>query len=95
MRAGSAGCFPFLFYYGANRTLIGTAQNHAPGGAFIGDPFQVSTTWVNPPLVCTLITVVADDDGTGHGTQLAYNHTDNKEKQVKLPTCPIPKPGPL
>jgi hypothetical protein len=87
------GTFPVAFYYGANRTLIASVPITLPEERF-GEPFQVSTTWVNPPLQCALITVVADDDGTGRGTRLEYNETDN-EKQVKLPTCPIPKPGPL
>ena len=87
------GTFPVSFYYGADRTLIATKTISVPEEAF-GEPVQVSTFWVNPPIPSAPITVVADDLGTGRGRRLEYNETDN-ETGVKLPTCPIPKPGPL
>ena len=89
------GTFPVAFYYGANRTLIAsvpvTVRDEAQDEAV-----QVSTLWVNPQLVSAPIMVVADDDGTGRGIRLEYNETDNDLPElVTLPTCPIPKPGPL
>jgi hypothetical protein len=43
--------------------------------------------WANPTPGSALVTVVADDDGTGHGTYPEANETDNT-LTTTLTTCP-------
>jgi hypothetical protein len=63
------------------------------------EPQQISTVWRTSSAACgsvgsALITVVADDDGTGMDKFFEYNPDDNS-MAVRLKTCPVPKPGPL
>jgi hypothetical protein len=80
------------FYHSANKTLIASEPVFIPAG--FDEPVQVSTTWRASSVGAALITVAADDDGTGRSERFENNEDDNL-KQVKLTTCPIPKPGPL
>jgi hypothetical protein len=51
-------------------------------------PFaQVDMVWNNPTANSALVTVVADDDGTGHGNIPEANETDNAASAT-LTTCP-------
>jgi hypothetical protein len=78
---------PVAFYHSASKTLIGVAQVELAAGE--GGPgfSEVSMIWNNPLPDSALITVVADDDGTGHGILLETNETDNA-LATTLVTCP-------
>jgi len=86
------GTTKVAFYHSASKTRIASVEVDVPGD--YAEVIKVSTDWRNPTLGAALITVVADDDGTGRGARLEGNETDNT-LSVKLLTCPIPKPGPL
>ena len=81
------------FFHSANKTLIATETLELPE-ELVFEPVQISTTWRASTVGSALITVIADDDGKGVGNRLEYNESDNFLR-VKLPTCPVPKPGPL
>jgi len=81
------------FFHSAKKTLIATETLELPE-ELIFEPVQISTTWRASSVGSALITVIADDDGKGIGNRLEFNESDNF-LQVKLPTCPVPKPGPL
>jgi hypothetical protein len=80
---------PVAFYHSASKTLIGVAQLDLVASE--GEPafMEVSMVWNNPPAGSALITVVADDDGTGQGVLFEINETDNA-LATTLPTCPAP-----
>ena len=86
------GSTKVAFYHSASKILIASVDLEVPEE--FSEDLQVSTVWKNPTLGAADITVVADDDGTGRGTRREYNEKDNA-LSVRLPTCPIPKPGPL
>jgi hypothetical protein len=77
---------PVAFYHSSPRVLIGVVKAPLIGGQ--GDPETVDLklVWTNPLPSSALITVVADDDGTGHGTVREHNETDNAASSV-LVTC--------
>ena len=77
------------FYHSASQTLIGVTQLDLVGGD--GGPalMQVDMVWNNPLPGSPLITVVADDDGTGQGVLFEINETDNA-LATALATCPAP-----
>ena len=88
-----AGTTKVSFFHSADKTLIATETLELPE-ELAYEPVQISTTWRATSIDAALITVIADNDGKGFGNRLEYNESDNF-LQVKLPTCPIPKPGPL
>lgn len=78
---------PIAFYHSASKTLIGAVQTEILGAD--GDPSltEVSIVWNNPTAGSALITVVADDDGTGKGVFPEANEADNALSKT-LTTCP-------
>ena len=91
-----AGSTKVSFFNSADKTLIATETLELTEET-VFEPVQISTTWRASSVGAVgaaLITVIADDDGKGFGNRLEYNESDNF-LQMKLPTCPIPKPGPL
>ena len=86
---GSSDPVSVAFYHSASKTLIGVAQlDVVPSD---GEPalMEVSVVWNNPLPGSALITVVADDDGTGQGILFENNETDNA-LATTLATCPAP-----
>jgi hypothetical protein len=77
------------FYHSASQTLIGTKQLDLVPSE--GEPalMQVDLVWNNPLPGSPLITVVADDDGTGQGILFEHDESDNA-LATALATCPTP-----
>jgi hypothetical protein len=78
---------PVAFYHSASKTLIGVVTVPLVGGEGDVETVRADLVWNNPTPGSALITVVADDDGTGHGRFLESNETDNA-LSVTLQTCP-------
>jgi hypothetical protein len=76
------------FYHSTNKVLIGVARNVTIPPSDADPPFaQVDMIWNNPTANSALVTVVADDDGTGKGNIPEANETDNAASAT-LTTCP-------
>ena len=94
--SGFRGETDVAFYHSDGKsggmTLIKAEPTIFPEETF-GEPVFVSTTWRTPAVGTATITVVADDDGTGYSQLFERNESDNL-LAVKLPTCPVPSPGP-
>jgi hypothetical protein len=93
LRALVANTSPFggdvdvAFYHSASKVLIGVAHQVELATSDAEPPFvQVEMVWQNPTLGSALITVVADDDGTGQGSYPEANETDNA-LSTTLATC--------
>jgi hypothetical protein len=80
---------PVAFYHSASKTLIGVAQADLVPSEDGPGLTEVSVVWNNPVPGSALITVVADDDGTGRGILFEINEADNALAST-LPTCPAP-----
>ena len=78
---------PVAFYHSASKTLIGVVTVPFQGGEGELETVKVDLVWNNPTPGSALITVVADDDGTGQGRFLEVNEEDNAAS-VTLQTCP-------
>jgi len=78
---------PVAFYHSASKTLIGVVTVPLQGGEGELETVKVDLVWNNPTPGSALITVVADDDGTGQGRFLEANEEDNAAS-VTLQTCP-------
>jgi hypothetical protein len=50
---------------------------------------RVELVWKNAPLYAALVTVVADDDGSGCSTIAEHDESDNVRTATLL-TCPTP-----
>lgn len=75
---------PVAFYHSTTRTLIGVTEVEVlPGDV---GPTEASIVWTDPLPGSALITVVADDDGTGHGIVRESNETDNASSATLI-TC--------
>lgn len=82
-----AGFMDVAFYHSASKALIGVAHQVEIAPSDADPPFvQVDMVWNNPTLGSALITVVADDDGTGHGGYPEFNELDNS-LSTTLATC--------
>jgi len=82
------GTVDVAFYHSASKTLIGVARQVELSTSDAESPFvQVELVWNQPTLNSALITVVADDDGTGRGTYPEANELDNTFSTT-LATCP-------
>jgi hypothetical protein len=77
---------PVAFYRSSPRVLIGVVEAPLVGGDGSPETVNVSLVWNNPSPDSALITVVADDDGTGRSTAREHNEADNAASSV-LPTC--------
>jgi hypothetical protein len=83
-----SGFADVAFYHSASKTLIGVAHRVAIPASDAEPPFvQVEMVWNNPMPNAALITVVADDDGTGQGNYPEGNEADNAFSTT-LTTCP-------
>jgi hypothetical protein len=80
---------PVAFYHSASKTLIGVSQVELLPGESDAALMQVNLVWNNPLPGSALITVVADDDGTGRGILFEVNEADNT-LATTLQTCPSP-----
>ena len=85
----SNGDATIAFYHSDKKTLI--AVEPIAFGNEDYEPQRISTVWRTSCAGSALITVVADDDGTGRDKYFETNPDDNM-KAVKLPICPAPKP---
>jgi hypothetical protein len=96
LRALVANASPFradvnaAFYHSTSNLLIGVVRDVEIPPSDAEPPFaQVEIVWNNPTPNAALITVVADDDGTGQGSIPETNETDNAFSTT-LMTCPGP-----
>jgi hypothetical protein len=80
---------PVAFYHSDPNVLIGVAYAELMGGENEPELMRVDLVWKNPVPHEALITVVADDDGTGRSTIREHNESDNT-RAATLPTCPTP-----
>jgi hypothetical protein len=94
LRAVIANDSPFVawgmkvaFYHSGSKVLIGVATVDVPGSDADPPYAQAEIVWNNPTPNAALITVVADDDGTGHGSIPEANELDNS-LSTTLTTCP-------
>jgi hypothetical protein len=78
---------PIAFYHGANKTLIGVVQVDIPPTDIEASLTEVSVLWNDPTPGSAILTVVADDDGTGKGVFPEANESDNALTKT-LTTCP-------
>jgi len=84
------GVADVAFYYSTSKALIGVMRNVEIPPVDAEPPFaQVDIVWNNPAPGSALVTVVADDDGTGQGKIPETNETDNAISTT-LTTCPSP-----
>jgi hypothetical protein len=77
------------FYHSTSKTLIGVVQVDLPTSDAEPPFVQVEMVWNNPTLGSALITVVADDDGTGRSQYPEVNEADNTVSAT-LATCAAP-----
>jgi len=96
LRAVVANDSPFgadvnvAFYHSTSNVLIGVVREVEIPPSDAEPPFaHVEIVWNNPTPNAALITVVADDDGTGQGSIREVIETDNAFSTT-LTTCPAP-----